>query len=288
MASSMTGFASSQALADPFRLVWELRSVNHRFLDIKVSLPAELRSLEPACRERIRAALARGKIDGTLTVTREQDRRPGTGLREDAVLRLLAWQRRVRELAPEADPLSVGEVLRWPGAVEPARLDPAALESDIAAALGSALDALVAARRREGRRLTAAIRERCLSVRNVIAAIRPRLGETERRYRRKLQQRLERFAVDADPQRLEQELAQLAQRLDIAEELDRLGGHVDEMEAILARDEPMGRRLDFLLQELNREANTLAAKSQDAELTRAAVELKVLVEQMREQVQNLE
>ena len=288
MANSMTGFARSQALAAPFRLVWEVRSVNHRFLEIAVRLPVELRSLESACRRQVQSALARGKVDCTLTVTRGRDQRSGVELRENVVEDLLSLQERVRAMVPDADALSVGEVLRWQGAVQEVTYESAAVESTVAAALDDALESLVEARKREGRRLAAAVLERCRSMKAIIAEMQPRIGQAEQRYRSKLRQRLERLAVDADPQRLEQELAQLAQRLDISEEIDRLNSHIDEVEAVLSRDEPIGRRLDFLVQELNREANTLSSKSQDTELTRGAVELKVLVEQAREQVQNLE
>lgn len=288
MASSMTGFARSQALAAPFRLVWELRSVNHRFLEIAVRLPVELRSLESACRARIRAALSRGKVDCTLTVARDRDHRGSVELRENVVENLLSLQQRVSEINPDAGALTVGDVLRWPGVVQEVSYESADVKSTVASALDEALKSLVEARQREGRRLTAAIRERCLGMKQLIDKLQPRIGQAEQRYRSKLLQRLERLAVDADPQRLEQELAQLAQRLDISEEIDRLASHIDEVESILEKDEPMGRRLDFLVQELNREANTLTSKSQDTELTRGAVELKVLVEQVREQVQNLE
>ena len=288
MANSMTGFASSQALAAPFRLVWELRSVNHRFLEIAVRLPGEMRSLESACRAQVRAALSRGKVDCTLTVTRDRDHLGSVELRENVVEDLLSLQQRVREIDPDAGTLSVGEVLRWPGVVQDATCESVTVESTVAAALDGALESLVEARQREGRRLTAAIRERCLGMKHIIHKMQPRIGQAEQRYRSKLLQRLERLAVDAEPQRLEQELAQLAQRLDISEEIDRLASHIDEVETILERDEPMGRRLDFLVQELNREANTVSSKSQDADLTRGAVELKVLIEQVREQVQNLE
>ena len=288
MASSMTGFARSQALAAPFRLVWEVRSVNHRFLDTTVRLPAELRSLETGCRARVNAALARGKVDCTLTVSQDRDHQGGVELRESAVEDLLSLQRRVREMTPDAGPLTVGEVLRWPGAVQEATYESTTMEPAVAAALDEALESLVMARKREGKRLAAAVRERCQGIKNIIAEMQPRIGQAEQRHRSKLVRRLERLAVDADPQRLEQELAQLAQRLDISEELDRLASHIEEVEAVLTRDEPIGRRLDFLVQELNREANTLASKSQDTDLTRGAVELKVLVEQVREQVQNLE
>ena len=288
MANSMTGFARSQALAAPFRLVWEVRSVNHRFLEIAVRLPVELRSLESACRSQVQSALARGKVDCTLTVNRDRDHQGGVELQENVVEDLLSLQERVREMVPDADSLTVSEVLRWQGAVQEVTYESAAVESTVAAALDDALKSLVEARNREGQRLAAAVLERCRGMKAIIAEMQPRIGQAEQRYRSKLRQRLERLAVDADPQRLEQELAQLAQRLDISEEIDRLNSHIDEVEAVLSRDEPMGRRLDFLVQELNREANTLSSKSQDTELTRGAVELKVLVEQVREQVQNLE
>lgn len=288
MASSMTGFASNQALVAPFRLVWELRSVNHRFLDISVRLPGDLRSLEPACRAQVDAALTRGKVDCTLTVTRERDFQGSAELQEDVLLGLSSLQRNVREQFPEAESLAVGDILRWPGAVTEVRYESSTVESAVAEALDGALESLVEARKREGSRLTAAIRERCRGMNDIIAGMQPRIGQAEQHYRSKLVQRLERLAVDADPQRLEQEMAHLAQRLDISEEIDRLTGHIQEVEAVLSRNDPMGRRLDFLLQELNREANTVSSKSQDTELTRGAVELKVLIEQMREQVQNLE
>ena len=288
MAYSMTGFASAQALVAPFRLAWELRSVNHRFLEIAVRLPGDLRSLEPACRARVDRALTRGKVDCTLTVSRDPDSRDTAELQEDVILGLSSLQERVRRHFPEARSLTVGELLRWPGAVEEPGYESADLESAVDETLGRALVSLVEARQREGQRLAEMLLERCHGVTAIIADIRPRLGQAEELYRGRLMQRLERFSVDADPQRLEQEMVQLAQRLDIAEEIDRLGSHVSEMESVLSRDQPMGRRLDFLLQELNREANTVASKSQDSDLTRNAVELKVLIEQMREQVQNLE
>ena len=288
MAYSMTGFASAQTLVAPFRLVWELRSVNHRFLEIAVRLPGDLRSLEPACRARVDHALTRGKVDCTLTVSRDPDSRDTAELQEDVILGLSSLQESARRHFPEARSLTVGELLRWPGAVEEPSYDSVDLESAVAETLGRALASLVEARQREGQRLAEMLLERCNGVTAIIADIRPRLGQAEERYRGRLMQRLERFSVDADPQRIEQEMVQLAQRLDIAEEIDRLGSHVSEMKSVLSQDQPMGRRLDFLLQELNREANTLGSKSQDTDLTRNAVELKVLIEQMREQVQNLE
>ncbi len=285
----MTGFARCQALAAPFRLVWELRSINHRFLEIAVRLPAELRSLEHACRAQVRTALTRGKVDCTLSVTPDPEQPQRGELHTQVVEELLMLQRKVREMDPSARILSVAEVLRWPGAMKAASIEPEAVEPAVASALDDALESLVESRKREGRRLAAAVQERCRAMKTIIAGeIQPRIGQAEERLRKKLLQRLDRLAVEADPQRLEQELAQLAQRLDISEEIDRLTSHIHEVEAVLSRHEPTGRRLDFLVQELNREANTLSSKSQDSELTRSAVELKVLIEQVREQVQNLE
>ena len=288
MPSSMTGFASAEALVKPFRLTWELRSVNHRFLEIGVRLPEDLRAMEPDCRGRINAALARGKVDCTLKVSLAEGHTPEAELRHDVLDRIREIQTEVLGKFPDARPLAVGELLRWPGALEEATYEPASLESSITQALDDALSSLNTARQREGDRLAEALVQRCEAISSIISRIRPRIGEAEKRYRAKLKERLDRLAVETNPERLEQEIALLTQRLDISEEIDRLEGHVKEVRDILGRQEPIGRRLDFLIQELNREANTLGSKAQDADLTRDAVELKVLIEQMREQAQNLE
>ena len=175
-----------------------------------------------------------------------------------------------------------------PGVLEEATYEPASLEGPVIKTLDDALVSLATARKREGGRLAEALLQRCEGILSIISVIRPRIGGAEKRYRAKLQERLARLAIEPNPERLEQEIALLTQRLDISEEIDRLEGHVEEVRDVLGRDEAIGRRLDFLIQELNREANTLASKAQDADLTRDAVELKVLIEQMREQAQNLE
>jgi len=288
MPSSMTGFASAEALVRPFRLTWELRSVNHRFLEIGVRLPEELRSLEPDCRGRINAALGRGKVDCTLKVMLAEGQAQEVTLKDDVLERLRTLQTEVRGRFPDALPLSAAEILRWPGALEEATYEPASLKASVMQGLDEALVALGAARQREGRRLVEALVQRCDGISAIISGIRPRTGQAEQRYRAKLLERLDRLEIDTNPERLEQEIALLTQRLDIAEEIDRLEGHVQEVRDVLGREEPIGRRLDFLIQELNREANTLSSKAQDADLTRDAVDLKVLIEQMREQAQNLE
>ncbi len=288
MPYSMTGFASAAAESGPFGLVWELRSVNHRYLDTTLRLPEELRALEPACREAVSTRLARGKVDCTLRVSRSftADAEQQVSGETLAALRTLAD--RVRGQFPDAEPLSVAEILRWPGVLEEPRESTESLAAPVLATLNEAVIALQAARRREGQRTAAALTQRADAIAALVEAITPRLTGLETAWRLKLEERLRRLDIEANPERLEQELVLVAQRLDVSEEVDRLAGHVSEIRDILQRDEPVGRRLDFLIQELNREANTLSSKSQDEELTRAAVDIKVLIEQMREQVQNLE
>ena len=284
----MTGFASEEILVEPHRLVWEVRSVNHRFLDVGLRLPEELRALEPRCRALVGVTLRRGKVDCTLKISAARQTATAASLQEDVLDGLKEYEIQARQKFPDARQLTVGEILRWPGMFEGDSATLTALEDPITEGFSRALESLSASRQREGERLTELLFERCDAIAEIVAAIGPRIPEAQERYRAKLMERLERLNVEADPGRLEQELALLAQRLDVAEELDRLGSHVSEIRDVLGRDEPIGRRLDFLIQELNREANTLSSKSQDEELTRAAVELKVLIEQMREQVQNLE
>jgi uncharacterized protein (TIGR00255 family) len=288
MPSSMTGFASEELQVDSYRFVWEIRSVNHRFLDISLRLPEELRALEPRCRDLIGKKLGRGKVDCTLRVSPADQRSTGARLQSQTLAELRELERQVQLEFPNAEQLTVSEVLRWPGVLDEDATALNTLQKPIADGFSAALDSLSEARKREGIRLAEMLIERCDSIEQLICVVGPRLPEAQERFRAKLLERLAKLDVAADPTRLEQELAVLAQRLDVSEELDRLGSHVREVRDVLTRAEPIGRRLDFLMQELNREANTLSSKSQDEELTRAAVELKVLIEQMREQVQNLE
>jgi uncharacterized protein (TIGR00255 family) len=288
MPYSMTGFSSATAESGPFSLVWELRSVNHRFLDTSFRLPDELKSLEARCREAVIARLARGKVDCTLRITRLAAADSGGEVVAEKLAALRALADRVSAEFPDAGPLTLSEILRWPGVLQEARESAESLAEPLTATLNEALQGLQDARRREGERTAALLTQRTDAIDALVNAIRPRLPDLEQSYRAKLHERLQKLDIAANPERLEQELVLIAQRLDISEEVDRLTGHVAEVRDVLQRDEPVGRRLDFLIQELNREANTLASKSQDEELTRAAVDIKVLIEQMREQVQNLE
>ncbi len=289
MIASMTGFARREATGAWGTLVCELRSVNHRFLEASLRLPDELRGAEGELRARLAKQLRRGKVDCSLNY-----RRPVVGaaaaleIDSAALERLLAAVHVVARTMPQAAAVNALDVLRWPGVVR----DESAVGDELLAAayavFGATLDELVAARAREGLRLRELLGQRCAGLEALVADVRARLPEVHARMRARLTERLAELAASADPERLEQELAILLQRLDVDEELERLSGHIAEVRRVIAGNEPAGRRLDFLMQELNREANTLSSKSQDLETTRSAVDMKVLIEQMREQVQNAE
>lgn len=284
----MTGFARREADTEAGTLAWEARSVNHRHFELSLRLPEEFQAIEAVVREAVATRVRRGKVDLVLRIRGRAGDSGPLVLDEDLLKQLIDAAHRVaRELGQAAPPDPV-EILRWPGVVKSAERDPAPLHERAIALLGETLDELVEARAREGERLAAALRERAATITGLVEEVRKRLPEVHDRLRTKLMTRIEDLGATPDPQRLEQELAIVAQRLDVAEELDRLDGHVTELTDALGRDEPVGRRLDFLLQEFNREANTLASKSQDAETTRVAVDLKVEIERIREQVQNIE
>ncbi len=288
MPHSMTGFASAETRRDSLRLTWEIRSVNHRFLDLSFRMPDDLRALEPECRELVGDALKRGKLDCTLKMNIAD--RGGVALTvvEDALHALRNLEARIKTVFPHAQSLTTADVLRWPGVLEEPVRNLDELSAPIKECLVATLAGLQEARAREGGRIAELLMKRNAGITALLDGIRPLLDDVQGRYREKLRERLQRLDVQAEPERLEQELALLAQRADVAEEVDRLDSHVAEVADILRRREPIGRRLDFVIQELNREANTFASKVQEEALTRAAVELKVLIEQMREQVQNLE
>jgi len=287
MIRSMTAFARAEAETPWGDLAWELRSVNHRYLDIFLRLPEDFRRLENDVRARINQRLARGKVEATL-VFKARPGQGGLNLNDDLLDALITAVGTVEARLARPAPVSPTDLLRWPGVVEAATPDLEALHARTLALLDEALDDLVAVREREGARLAALIEERLNALEDWVRRVRRRRPEVIEAQRRRLRERLEELAGEVDGQRLEQEMALLIQRLDVDEELDRLDTHLQEVRRQLRGDGPVGRRLDFLMQELNREANTLASKSADAETTRAAVEMKVLIEQMREQIQNIE
>jgi len=288
MLRSMTAFARQEQSSAWGTITWELRSVNHRYLETTIRLPDALRGLELLARERIGGVLSRGKVECTLKLQTAGATAAALTLNRPLVERLLDVAAEVEHLMGPGTGLRLVDVLRWPGAVSEAEPDLDEIRLAILDGLDAALRELVVTREREGQRTAELLRQRCDAMRVQVELVRARRPEVLARWRDKLLSRLADIPVDADTGRLEQELALIAQRLDVDEELDRLDTHLDEIQAVFERDEAVGRRLDFLMQELNREANTLSSKSADADTTRAAVELKVLIEQMREQVQNIE
>ncbi|MGI9272358.1 MAG: YicC/YloC family endoribonuclease [Woeseiaceae bacterium] len=288
MLHSMTGFARQSAESALGTLSWELRAVNHRYLEVQFRLPEELRPKEHEFKQQVSAALGRGKVDCALHFQRASGRQTDMQLNTELVKLVGARAAEVATHVPDAAAINPLEILRWPGVIAEPELDAEPLIAAAADLLGQTLSAMSAMRASEGTRIGEMIETRCAEIANIAVGVRERMPEILAAVRDKQRERIERLDVAADPARLEVELALVAQKLDVDEELDRLDSHLAEIRQALAGTEPVGRRLDFLMQELNREANTLGSKSADAQTTKAAVELKVLIEQMREQIQNIE
>jgi uncharacterized protein (TIGR00255 family) len=288
MIRSMTAFAREERRDQVGELVWEIRSVNHRFLETFVRLPDDFRVLETAVRERVAARLGRGKVECALRFKPAGSTVAAVQVNRALAERLVAAARELSDLLPGTPDPTAYDVLRWPGVIETDAQDLTPAQVAATELLDRTLDSLTAARAREGGRLAELIAQRSQALRGWVAKARERMPLVMEATRGRLLARLSEIAEQLEPTRLEQEMVLLAQRLDVDEEMDRLSTHLTEVERTLKRPEPAGRRLDFLMQELNREANTLSSKSADAELTSIAVEMKVLIEQMREQVQNIE
>ena len=285
----MTAFAGAEREIGGWAFSWEIRSVNHRYLDIALRLPDSFRFLEGEIRNRIGLGAKRGRLDAILVQKKNQVAETGLELDIEVLRKLLVASAKVEVL--HGKPLgnfTAIELLRWPGVLRESDTDREQLAPLLLELLGEAMDKLVSVRANEGAQLAELIETRCLKMREHIAAVQKRLPEVQAGLRQKIIARLAEITARPDQDRLEQELVYLAQKMDVAEELDRLEAHISETLKTLRQKEPAGRRLDFLLQEMNREANTLGSKSADTETTRASVELKVLIEQMREQIQNIE
>ena len=288
MIRSMTGFARRERQGAFGTLVCELRTVNHRYLEISLHLPEELKALDNDVRQTIGASLRRGKVDANLYLKSASGAQRKLEVDTALLDEVLARLEQVRGRMNESAPLNPLDLLRWPGVVREAETDAAPL---LAAALELVRDALTElneTRAREGQRIRELLATRCESMRGLVVTVKGRLPEISQRLRTRIVERIGQLGITPDSDRLEQELVLYAHKMDVDEELDRLTGHIDEVTSVLDSSEPAGRRLDFLMQELNREANTLSSKSQDVETTRAAVDMKVMIEQMREQVQNVE
>jgi uncharacterized protein (TIGR00255 family) len=284
----MTGFARESVETGIGTLTWEIRAVNHRYLDVQFKLPDDLRPKEQAFRQQASASLGRGKVECSLyfrrAVNRDTELQVDTGLVELIGNRISELTSKLPNVAA-ANPI---EILRWPGVVVQTEVDTEPLFEEATALLDTALAAMNKMRASEGDRITAMLESRCADIEAISGAVRNRMPEVLEATRARQKERIEKLSVEADPARLEVEIALLAQKIDVDEELDRLDSHLVEMRGALTGDKPVGRRLDFLMQEFNREANTLGSKSADTETTKAAVDLKVLIEQMREQIQNVE
>ncbi|NND82184.1 MAG: YicC family protein [Gammaproteobacteria bacterium] len=286
MTNSMTAYAQAAQDTPLGDLSCELRSVNHRYLDLAPRMPEELRVFEGEIRELIGQRIKRGHIDIFIRLKESETAilEPNAPLAEN--LQSLLTQ--LHELLPSMQPIRAVDVLRWPGVMQAQKVAPEVMQAALHDVLSQALDQLVEMRAQEGAKMAELIEQRLQAMREIVDSLAEVLPDVAAAYRARLEQKLVDLKDQLDPARLEQELVMFLQKNDIAEELDRLKVHIDEVGQVLSNAEQSGRRLDFLMQELNREANTLGAKSQDQRITKASVDLKVLIEQMREQVQNIE
>ncbi len=288
MLCSMTGFARVEDTCEQGNLCWEARSVNHRYLDISFRMPEEVRSLEVQLRNHLKSRLARGKIDCAFRYRMTETQTAELELNEPLLGSLLQQIRSVNERLPVSAPVAPTDILAWPGMIQAVERDRESFHAACFNLFEKAVEQLSDMRAAEGQRIEKVLRDKCGDVRAIVRSVRTRHPQVVTAIREKLQQRIEELMEAVDQTRFEQELVYLVQKMDIMEELDRLDSHLDEMASVLAGAEASGRRLDFLMQEFHREANTLGAKSADVETSQASIDLKVLIEQMREQVQNVE
>ena len=288
MTNSMTGFSRCSTEQATASLVWELRTVNHRYLDVIVKLPEDLRGLESAVRKCIAETINRGKVECHLRYKSSETEQSELLINEDYATAILKACQKISKPLHQPSAMNVIEILKWPGVVREPEKDLNPVMSTALSLFDQALNELCESKKSEGQRLQEMLEERCVAMQEIVKSERKRRPELVKKTREKLLDRIKELSIEYDTNRFEQEIAYIAQKMDVDEELDRLESHFIEIEEILKREEAIGRRLDFMMQELNREANTLGSKSTDIETTQASVELKVLIEQMREQVQNIE
>ena len=288
MTLSMTAFARYEEHTALGNFSWEIRSVNHRYLEVSFRLEESFRPFEMAMRKLLADNLSRGKVEVSLRYRASEQQQNTIAMNNDLALTVIDSYQQLAAQTENAMPLDLMKVMQWPGVIQTETIDQDALQSVVLSSLKHAVDDLVATRAREGAELQTMIQQRCEQINEIAEQTKTRLPEILASHRQKLRDRIAELEVNLDSERLEQEMVILAQKADVAEEIDRLQSHVKEVSHTMQRDEPIGRRLDFLMQELNREANTLGSKSIDTDTTRYSVDLKVLIEQMREQIQNIE
>ncbi|MFZ9642225.1 MAG: YicC/YloC family endoribonuclease [Candidatus Methylopumilus sp.] len=288
MIYSMTGFASLERQIANGVLVLELRSVNHRYLELHMKLDEHLRNFEPLVREMISAKLGRGKVECRMSLMQRSTADKALVLDEEVLSNLSDVAAQIQKRFPNSQALSVAELLHWPGVVQNQQVDSAQLAEEIKTSLQQILQDMTASRAREGAKMKALILERLSEAEQLVAKVKPLLPVQVKTYQDKLTAKLQEALKSVDEDRVRQELVLFAQRIDVDEELTRLTAHISEVKRILDADQAAGKRLDFLMQELNREANTLGSKSVSTEVSQTSMSLKVLIEQMREQIQNIE
>lgn len=288
MLKSMTAFARMEENHALGNFVWEIRSINHRYLEINFRLIEELRSAEFEFRKKIQATLNRGKLDCTFRLCSTSDTAVDLSINTKLLDSLLQQAQIIQQQLPQAGSLNPLDLLAWPGVAEQNKVDQAELVKTASLLLDQCVQSLAENRKVEGGRMQELIARRCTQLKELVDKVRVRRPEVLAAIRNKMTTRIQDLNIEADPTRLEQEIVIIAQKLDVDEEMDRLDSHLQEINSVINKNQPAGRRLDFLIQELNREANTLSSKAADIVTTQAAVDMKVLIEQMREQVQNIE
>ena len=284
----MTAYAQSSINTPWGELLCELRSVNHRYLEVSPRMPEEIRMLEPKIREAISAKLKRGKVDCFIRLREQQEEATSLELNQPVAEQLNDLVEKMQQQIPQMQAIRAIDVLRWPGVIKSNAIDVDKMQTLLLGVLNETLDLLIEAREKEGKKLADLMRQRLQSMQEIVDQVEKIVPELAEQYRARLDEKMADIKEQLEPNRLEQEMVMFLQKTDVAEELDRLRVHVNEVDTVLSKSEPAGRRLDFLMQELNREANTLGSKAQDARLTQASIDLKVLIEQIREQVQNIE
>jgi|TARA_B110001454_G_C12683357_1_gene419081 uncharacterized protein (TIGR00255 family) len=285
---SMTAFARQQLEQDWGSLTWEIRSVNHRYLETSVRVPETFRRLEIVIRETVRKRLSRGKVECQLRYQSVENSTTEINLNQNLVFKLLNANKEIEEMTGSSGSLSNMEILRWPGVVSDQQMDTASIDKQAIRLFSLALDDLISSREREGEELKGFVQKRLDAIREIVISVRAKMPEILTVQKQNLLDKIEDLKAELDSARVEQEIVLLTQKADVDEELDRLDSHLNEVQRVIDTKGQKGRRLDFLMQELNREANTLSSKSIVVDTTRSAVELKVLIEQMREQIQNIE
>jgi uncharacterized protein (TIGR00255 family) len=288
MTASMTAYGRTEETNEIGHVTWEIRTVNHRYLEVSIRLPEELRMLEAKIREHVSSKLNRGKVDCTLRFDADEISRKGLSINAELAKNLVQSAESIQSSMANPAALNAMDVLRWPGVINRDMIDAESISVPLLEQLDATLEHVVETRLGEGQKLQSMIIERCDSIATLLKVFKEKLPEIQQMLRDRLMQKSQELSVELDNDRLEQEILLLVQKSDVAEELDRLDAHLTEVRQVLQKDEPVGRRLDFLMQELNREANTLGSKAANLDYTNTSVDLKVLIEQMREQIQNIE